>query len=77
MMDIGEWVTKRNVESGRYSDERGQGMIEYGLIIALIAMLVIAVMLVLGPNIERMFSDVVDQNATGEREATLSSAIHS
>lgn len=39
-------------------DENGQGMVEYGLIIALIAVVVIAALTVLGPAIAEMFNDV-------------------
>lgn len=37
------------------NEESGQGMVEYGLIIALIAIVVMAAMVVLGPEIARMF----------------------
>lgn len=40
-----------------FKDESGQGMVEYGLIIALIAIVVIAGLNVLGPAIKKMFSD--------------------
>ncbi|MDI6703847.1 MAG: Flp family type IVb pilin [bacterium] len=36
-------------------DEKGQGMVEYGLIIALIAVVIIAVFIFLGPTIKRIF----------------------
>lgn len=39
-------------------DEEGQAMVEYGLIIALIAIVVIAALLVLGPKIRDLFYDV-------------------
>ncbi len=39
-------------------DEKGQGMVEYGLIIALIAVVVIAALLILGPQINDLFTDV-------------------
>ena len=39
-------------------DENGQGMVEYGLIIALIAVVVIAALTILGPAIADMFNDV-------------------
>jgi len=39
-------------------DENGQGMVEYGLIIALIAVVVIAALTVLGPAIRDLFNDV-------------------
>ena len=37
-------------------EEYGQGLVEYGLILALIAVVVIAIMLVLGPVVGNMFS---------------------
>jgi pilus assembly protein Flp/PilA len=39
-------------------DENGQGMVEYGLIIALIAIVVIAALTILGPKIAAMFNKV-------------------
>ena len=38
-------------------EESGQGMVEYGLLIALIAIVVVAALLVLGPAIKKKFSD--------------------
>ncbi len=37
----------------------GQGMIEYGLIIALVAVVVIATLVLLGPAIARLFQQVI------------------
>ena len=39
-------------------DENGQGMVEYGLIIGLIAVAVIAVLGLLGPKIAGLFNKV-------------------
>ena len=36
--------------------ERGQGMLEYAFILALVALIVIAVLLILGPSIGNVFS---------------------
>jgi pilus assembly protein Flp/PilA len=36
-------------------DEEGQGMVEYGLIIALVAIVVIAALVILGPKIANIF----------------------
>ncbi len=41
-----------------WSEERGQGMTEYGLILALLVIGVIAVMATLGPKIAQKFTDV-------------------
>ena len=38
--------------------ERGQGMLEYGMIIVLVAILVMVLLLVLGPGTGNMFSNV-------------------
>ena len=37
-------------------DEEGQGMVEYGLIIALVAIVVIAALVILGPKIANIFN---------------------
>lgn len=47
------------------NDESGQGMVEYGLILALIAVVVIATLTILGTNIEGIFQDIID-SITGE-----------
>ncbi len=38
--------------------EEGQGLVEYGLIIFLVAVVVIAILVLLGPQIGSMFSEV-------------------
>ena len=47
----------------RYSDddERGQTLVEYGLLLALIAIVVIAVLVILGPTVSGIFQSVNDQ----------------
>jgi pilus assembly protein Flp/PilA len=40
------------------ADERGATMIEYGLMVALIAMIVVPALLILGPAIVGLFTDV-------------------
>ena len=45
-------------------DEDGQGMVEYGLIIGLIALAVIGALAVLGPKISDMFQNASDQLTT-------------
>lgn len=44
-----------------FKDEEGQGMVEYGLIVGLIAVVVIGALVALGPKIRDMFQDVNDQ----------------
>jgi len=39
-------------------EEKGQGLVEYAIILALVAIVVIAVMRVLGPRVGNIFSTV-------------------
>lgn len=43
-----------------FKDESGQGMVEYGLIIALVAIVAIAALKLLGPKINTMFGKAND-----------------
>lgn len=47
-----------------FKDESGQGMVEYALIIALIAVVVIAVVALLGTNIKDVFQQSADELET-------------
>ena len=40
--------------------EKGQGLVEYALILVLIAVVVIAILVVLGPQIANVFSKIND-----------------
>ncbi|MGH2536165.1 MAG: Flp family type IVb pilin [Candidatus Promineifilaceae bacterium] len=40
--------------------EDGQGLVEYALILVLVAIVVIAILAVLGPEIGNVFSQIVD-----------------
>lgn len=40
--------------------EEGQGLVEYALILVLVAIVVIAILLVLGPVVGNVFSNIVD-----------------
>jgi pilus assembly protein Flp/PilA len=42
-------------------DEEGQTLVEYGLLLALIAIVVIAVLIILGPTVSGIFQSVNDQ----------------
>ncbi len=44
--------------------EEGQGLVEYALILVLIAVVVIAVLMLLGPAIGDVFSTIMDGLAT-------------
>jgi len=43
-----------------FKDEEGQGMVEYGLLVALIALVVVAALLILGPRIANMFNEAAN-----------------
>jgi len=47
--------------SGKLTNEKGQGMVEYALIIGLVSIAVIAVLVLLGPEIRDLFQRVVDE----------------
>lgn len=59
------------------NDETGQGMVEYGLIIGLIAIIVIAVFVALGGPLRDMFGTSVGPDTMGSHQATLSAGIYS
>jgi pilus assembly protein Flp/PilA len=40
--------------------EDGQGLVEYALILVLVALVVIVILTLLGPQIGQVFSDIVD-----------------
>ncbi len=42
----------------RFENEAGQTLVEYGLLIALLAIVVIGALLVLGPTISGLFGDI-------------------
>lgn len=58
------------------ADESGQGMVEYGLIIGLIAIIVIAVFVALGGPLRSMFQDAVGTETMGQNQAALSGGIY-
>jgi pilus assembly protein Flp/PilA len=44
----------------RRDDEEGQTLVEYGLLLALIAIVVIAALIILGPIVSAIFDEVGD-----------------
>jgi len=40
--------------------EKGQGLVEYALILVLVAIVVIAILIILGPTIGNVFSTIVN-----------------
>lgn len=50
---------------GRYlKNEKGQAMVEYGLIIALIAIVVITAVMAIGTNLDTVFQNIADKLVT-------------
>ena len=48
-------------------EERGQGLVEYALLLFLIAIIVIAILTILGSQVSEMFQGVVDMlNGAGQ-----------
>ena len=54
-MEIRDWLELARIELRR---EEGQTMTEYGVLLALIAVIVIAALLILGPKIVAVFNNV-------------------
>lgn len=52
MLNWKEWL------SLLWQDEEGQGMVEYGLILALIAVVVIAALTLIGQNLQAKYNQV-------------------
>ena len=58
LMELRDWLELARIE---LRSEDGQTMTEYGVLLALIAVVVIAALLVLGPQIKNIFSYVGSQ----------------
>ena len=52
------FVISNLLKLARRDDEEGQTLVEYGLLLALIAIVVIAALVVLGPIVSGIFNDV-------------------
>lgn len=50
----------KNYLFSKLHEENGQGMVEYSLIIGLVAIVVIAVLVLLGPAISAKFQAIID-----------------
>lgn len=48
----------RNLLARLWKDESGQGMVEYGLILALVAVLAVGALRLLGDRVEQTFTEV-------------------
>lgn len=62
----GDWLTQMYVKVAELvrgamaRNEDGQGMIEYGLLVALISIAAIAVIVLIGPQLKTTFQNVVN-----------------
>lgn len=50
----------KSLITSKVRNERGQGMVEYALIIGLVAVVVIAVLVLLGPAISAKFTQIIN-----------------
>ena len=48
----------KNYVVAKMNEEKGQGMVEYALLVGLIAIVVIAALVLLGPAIAQKFTDI-------------------
>ncbi|HEX2911443.1 MAG TPA: pilus assembly protein [Chloroflexia bacterium] len=56
LSSVMNWLNSRRL--ALHDQEEGQGLMEYGLILFLVAVVVIAILMILGPQIGSMFSAV-------------------
>ena len=54
------FVISNLLKLARRDDEEGQTLVEYGLLLALIAIVVIAALVVLGPIVSGIFDEIGD-----------------
>lgn len=55
------WIKKEELKErvrGAFKNEKGQGMVEYGLILALVAIVVIVALGLLGDNLNLKFGEI-------------------
>ena len=58
-MGIVQLVSGNVIIGRRASPERGQGLVEYALVLVLVAVVVIAILTLLGPQIGNVFSKIL------------------
>ena len=56
-------------------EERGQGLLEYALILSLVAVLVIAALAVVGTSIESVYCEIISQFPGSENPCTADEAV--
>lgn len=59
-----------------HRDETGQGMVEYGLIVGLISIVVVAVFVSLAPAISDMFTEATASDTLQEGQYQVSQAVN-
>lgn len=52
------YVVPLHNRKGRYSMQQGQGLVEYALILALVALVVVGALVIFGPQIGDIFSSI-------------------
>jgi pilus assembly protein Flp/PilA len=57
MLALWQWLVALRAQ-GRLN--RGQGLVEYALILVLVALVVLAVLLVFGPQLSDIYANVID-----------------
>jgi pilus assembly protein Flp/PilA len=57
-MNFWQWLLSRRLHTA--SNDDGQGLVEYALILVLVAVVVIAILVVLGPAIYDVYENIVE-----------------
>lgn len=57
-MSVMKWLLSLRI---RLEELRGQGLVEYALILVLVAVVVIAVLVILGPSIAEVYENIVER----------------
>jgi hypothetical protein len=55
---------------------QGQSMVEYGVVIAFLVILVVAIFTALGPEFLGLLERPISEDSSGDRQHAISSAIH-
>ena len=57
-------------------DNKGQGLVEYALILVLVAVVVIALLIILGPSIGQVFSNILKKIVSMSLSGSLLQGVH-
>ncbi|RMH57627.1 MAG: Flp family type IVb pilin [Candidatus Hydrogenedentota bacterium] len=55
---------------------RGQGMVEYGLILGLIAVMILAFAMYILPDVRKLYQDALTPETVSESSASLSAGVY-